>query len=64
MKHEDSDKEIASLYQQRKQQIEAPEIHLSLLQKKKKPLYTIVQLLVILFFGGDQPFFSTSANAT
>ena len=39
MKHEDSDKEIASLYQQRKQQIEVPEINLSLLQKKKKPLF-------------------------
>ena len=56
MKYEDSDKEIASLYQQRKQQIEAPEIHLSLLQKKKKPLYTIVQLLVILFFGSAASF--------
>ena len=56
MKHEDSDKEIASLYQQRKQQIEVPEINLSLLQKKKKPLYTIVQLLAILFFGSVASF--------
>lgn len=56
MKHEDSDREIASLYQQRKQQIEAPRIHLSSLQKKKKPLYTIVQLLAILFFGSAASF--------
>jgi len=56
MKHENSDREIASLYQQRKQQVEAPEIHFSALQKKKKPLYTIVQLLSILFFGSVASF--------
>jgi TonB family protein len=56
MKHEDSDKEIASLYQQRKQQVNAPDIDFSSLKKNKKPLYTIVQLLGILFFGSAASF--------
>jgi TonB family protein len=70
MKHQDSDKEIASLYQQRKQQVVAPEISFAPLQKNKKPRYTIVQLLSILFFGGATSFgilavishFSTQPN--
>jgi len=56
MKYPDSDKELAALYQQRKQQIEAPEIHLPSLQKNKRPRYSIVQLLSILFFGGAASF--------
>jgi len=56
MKHEGSDREIDSLYQQRKQQIVAPEIISSTLKKGKKPQYTIVQLLSILFFGSAASF--------
>jgi len=56
MKHQDSDKELAALYQQRKNQIAAPEIHFSSLQKNKRPRYSVVQLLSILFFGGAASF--------
>jgi TonB family protein len=56
MKHEDNDREINALYQQRKQQVQAPEINLTSLQMSKKPRYTIVQLLIILFFGGAASF--------
>jgi len=56
MKHKDSDREITSLYQQRKQQVQAPEIIFSAIQKSNKPRYTIVPLLSILFFGGAASF--------
>jgi protein TonB len=56
MKHPSCDEEIASLYQQRKQQVIAPEIHLSALQKSKKSRYTLMQLLSILFLGGVASF--------
>jgi protein TonB len=56
MKHEDSDREITALYQQRKRQVEAPEINLAALQKNNKSRYTLSQLLIILFFGGSVSF--------
>ena len=56
MKHEDSDREINALYQQRKQQVKAPEINLTSVQRGKKSRYSIVQLLTILFFGGAASF--------
>ena len=56
MKHQASDKEIDALYQQRKQQTSAPEINFSSLKKSKKPRYTLIQLLSILFCGGAASF--------
>jgi len=56
MKYQASDKEIDALYQQRKQQISAPEINLSHLKKGKKSRYTLIQMLSILFCGGAASF--------
>ena len=56
MKHQASDKEIDALYQQRKQQISAPEINLSYLKEGKKSPYTLIQMLSILFCGGAASF--------
>lgn len=56
MKHQDSDKEITELYQQRKQQVVAPEIDLSPLPKGKQSRYSLMQLLSILFLGGASSF--------
>lgn len=56
MKNDNFDREIASLYQQRKQQIEAPEINFAESKATKKTRYSVLQMLSILFFGGAASF--------
>ena len=56
MSHENFDKDITALYQQRKQQITAPEVNLSLQKITKKPRYSLLQMLSILFVGGAASF--------
>jgi len=56
MTNDDFDKEITSLYQQRKQQVVAPEIDFSAERVTKKTRYSILQMLSILLFGGVTSF--------
>jgi TonB family protein len=56
MSDENFDKEISMLYQQRKQEIDAPEINLSPINITKKKRYSTLQILFILFFGGSASF--------
>jgi protein TonB len=56
MSHDNFDKDIADLYQQRKQQIQAPKINLSPTNEIKTKRYGVLQMLGILFLGGTASF--------
>lgn len=56
MSDENFDKEISLLYQQRKHEIDAPEINLPPTNTRIKKRYSALQVLSILFFGGAASF--------
>jgi len=56
MSDKNFDKEIALLYQQRKQEINEPVINLSRINTTKKNRYSVLQILNILFLGGAASF--------
>jgi len=56
MNDKNFDKEISLLYQQRKQEISAPEVNLSKIKTMKVKRYGLLQVISILFFGGAASF--------
>jgi protein TonB len=56
MSDKNFDKEISLLYQQRKQEINAPEVYLSEVKVIKTKRYNALQIIAIFFFGGAASF--------
>jgi len=56
MSDKNFDKDISLLYQQRKQEIKAPEVNLSKVKPVKTKRYNALQIIGIFFFGGAASF--------